>query len=160
MIIYKTQLSKKDRKLLIEILTDIVDVYSDFYITRDNIRLFLRDNSHLLFKYSRLGDKLFFGKEEGVAFVTGWSDNANRKYVKILSENNKGANKLLKIINWNIIDTELYCKIKKNNPLKDVLLKNGFRFFKSRGKEILYRRNKRNRELKKQGNDNANNSKE
>ena len=38
---------------------------------------------------------------------------------------------------WELKNTELYIKIKTNNPIKEVLEKNRFLFKGARGKEIL-----------------------
>jgi len=135
MIQFGTQISKKQRKIIENLLQEYTDDYSDFYITQSNLRLFIKENEHLLFEALKKGDKIVFG-EEGIAFVTGWSDKASRKYVKLLIKDTHSANKLLKVLLWNI-KTDLYIKIKKNNPLLEILKKNGFYFKGDRGKEIL-----------------------
>ena len=136
MIKFVTQISKKDKKALDSILQEYVDVFSDFYMTKQNLRLFIKDNRHLLFDALKGGDKIAFSEDDGLAFVTGWSDNMERKYLKILAKDNESANKLLKVLLWNI-DTDLYIKIKKNNPILSTLQKNNFVFRGNRGKEIL-----------------------
>jgi len=136
MIKFVTQISKKDKKALDSILQEYVDVFSDFYMTKQNLRLFIKDNRHLLFDSLKGGDKIAFSEDDGLAFVTGWSDNMERKYLKILAKDNESANKLLKVLLWNI-DTDLYIKIKKNNPILSTLQKNNFVFRGNRGKEIL-----------------------
>jgi hypothetical protein len=129
-------ISKKNKKEIESILSETIDLMGDFYTTKDNIRYFLRDNPHLLFQGLEKGDKIAFG-EGGVIFVDGFSDNANRKYVKILTKDVESTNNLLKIINWNLSSVDLFIKIKKDNPNISVLKKNGFRQIGDRGKEIL-----------------------
>jgi hypothetical protein len=144
MIHFKTGTpSKKQKKQIESLLTDIVDLYGDFFITRDNIRLFLRDNPNLLFEGLSKGDKIIFG-EEGIVFVDGFSDKANRNYVKILTKDVKATNDLLKVLNWNLSNIPLYIKIKKDNINVTALKKCGFRLLGSRGKEDLYIRNPKN----------------
>lgn len=143
MIDFKSgQISKKEKDKINIILTEIVDAYSDFYITRNNLRLFIKDNLHLLWEALKNGDKIVFG-EEGILFITGWSDKSDRKYVKILTNTEDNADKLLKILSWNMSDTDLYAKIKKESPIAKSLQKNGFKFKGDRGKEILLCKSKK-----------------
>ena len=45
MIRYHTgKLSEKNKKIIIDILSDTLDLFADFYITKDNLRLFIREN--------------------------------------------------------------------------------------------------------------------
>lgn len=139
MIIFKDgQLTKKEKVVINSIYTEISDIYGDFYITQNNLRLYLKENIHILYKALEKGDKVIFG-EEGIIFITGWSDKSDRKYVKILAKDSDNADKLIKVLNWNL-QQELYIKIKKNNPIKVALQRNGFRFKGDRGAEVLLRR--------------------
>ncbi|KKN22910.1 hypothetical protein LCGC14_0910200 [marine sediment metagenome] len=137
MLIYKTgQIGNKEQVTLNALLDEIADDYKDFFITRDNLRLFLKDNKELLFENIKKGDKLVYG-EEGILIVDGFSDKANRHYIKILSENNQNTNKLIARLLWDLKNIELYAKIKLINPIRQILESNGFIFKGSRGKEIL-----------------------
>ena len=136
MIQFGTQISKKQCKTIETILNEFTDEYRDFYVTQSNLRLFIKENEHLLFEALKKGDKITFSEEEGIAFVTGWSDNSPRKYLKLLVKNNDSANRLIKVLLWNI-KTDLYIKIKKTNPLLEVLKQNRFMFQGDRGREIL-----------------------
>jgi len=140
MITFKTGLSKKEKSQVMGLISEFTDVYGDFYITKNNLRLFIKENINVLFEALQAGDKIAYC-EEGIAVVTGFSDKMPRKYVKLLTKNNDIAEKLLQIISWNL-DCDLYIKIKKNNPLKGILVKNGFQFLGGRGKEILLIRKK------------------
>jgi len=136
MITFGTQISKKQVNIIESILREYIDEYCDFYITQSNLRLFIKENSHLLFEALKKGDKIVFGEDVGIAFVTGWSDKVERKYLKLLFKDLPSADKLIKVLLWKI-KTDLYIKIKKNNPVNDILKKNGFIFKGDRGKEIL-----------------------
>jgi len=129
---------KLNKDKIKETLNNLTDYYADFYITKNNLRLFLKENIDILFESVEKGDKLYYN-DEGVLFVTGYSDNFNRKYVKILTVNVQSAAKLLDGLTE--LKTSLYIKIKKNNPIKEVLESKGFKFYKSRGKEILMKLN-------------------
>jgi hypothetical protein len=59
-----------------------------------------------------------------------------RTYLKI-SGNKKDCGDLLRLIRWTFAKSELYCKVKKNNPLLEVLKYNGFFPIGDRGSEIL-----------------------
>lgn len=143
----KKQLKKKEEFKIICLLQELVDSYRDFYLTKNNLRVFIQDNPYTLFKGLKRGDWIAFN-EDGIAVVTGYSDKSNRKYLKILAKDNKTADGLIKVLSWNIKQT-LFVKIKINNPIKQVLFNNRFRFFRSRGKEILLiRQYKENRYVK------------
>jgi hypothetical protein len=136
-------LSKKEEAQIFGMFQEVNDVYSDFYVTKDNLRLFIRDNPNVLFEGLKKGDKIALN-EKGILVVVGYSDNSPRKYLKILVRELKDVDGLLKTIYWNI-KTDVYCKVKNNNPLKDVLLHNGFKFIGGRGKEVLLVHNYINR---------------
>ena len=140
MVIVKTGTpSKKEFQILQRILQEYIDTYRDFYITRDNLRLFIRENFHLLKKCLKQGDKIAFDEKRGIAFVTGFSDKAERKYLKILYNEITDADLLLKALSHKV-NCDLWIKIKKNNTLIQILKRNGFEYFKNRGKEVLYYR--------------------
>jgi len=144
MIIYKHgTLSKKEKDVLRWIVSSIPDTNQDFYITKDNQRIFLDiNNLSLLYNCVRHGDRIIYSEEEGLICVLGFSDENHRKYIKILAKDNYAASKLLKVLFWNV-KNDLWIKIKKSNPLNYVLKENKFLFRGSRGKEILLCREKR-----------------
>lgn len=117
-------------------MDDIIDPYSDFYLTKNNLRLFIKENIEVVLESLNKGDKVAYS-EEGVAIVTGFSDNAPRKYLKLLVKKPSNVQKLLKVICWNL-NCDLWVKIKKNNPIRTSLEKNEFKFKGDRGKEILF----------------------
>lgn len=134
---HEGQLTNKDERIIRDILMDLTDIYGDFYITRNNLRLFIKENQNLLFDCIKKGDKIVYEENEGIIFATGWSDKSKRKYIKVLAKDEKSADNLLKVINWNMPGEKFFAKIKKNNPLRRVLQKNNFTFAGDRGKEIL-----------------------
>ncbi len=138
MINFKTGLSKKEKELITSLVHTITDVYGDFYITQNNLRLFIKENLQLVFDNLKKGDKIIFD-EKGMVLVVGFSDKAKRKYLKILTSKPNEIDNYFKVLNWNI-DCDLFIKIKKNNPLKASLIKNGFTFAGGRGKEILLKK--------------------
>lgn len=160
MIYFKSKISKKDKLTILQILDDLSDPYGDFYLTKNGQRLYIRENTPLLFSYLNKGNKIAFNSD-GVAIVTGYVDKQikiydrktgssklvdSRKYVKILSKDVKIANDLIKFLTWNIKE-ELFTKIKINNPNKIAFLQNGFNFKAGRGKEVLLKLDKRGAKL-------------
>lgn len=139
MIIFKQIVSRKEKEQIKGIVGDLDDYHGDFYLTKNNLRLFIKENMDLLFESLKRGDKVAFSNDDGIAIVTGWSDKSDRKYVKVLAKDNNSADRLLKILSWNV-KQDMWIKIKKNNPIKTILSKNNFRFVANRGKEILFTR--------------------
>jgi len=137
MIIYKTKdITDKDREDIKSTIDSISDIYGDFYITKNNIRFFIKENSHLLYDSLIAGDKILYESNEGIIFIHGYSDNSHRKFIKVLTKNNQILGSLLEALRWQITE-DLYIKIKKNNPIYKALLTYDFKFKGSRGKEIL-----------------------
>lgn len=135
MLEIKSRLKDEDKFKIAEIISNVVDVYKDFYITKNNLRLFIKDNFDVFFSCLKQGDKIIFDNNS-IVFVTGYSDKAERKYIKILTDNPEEAGGLLTYL-LNNINTDVFIKIKKNNNCLDMLYKKGFIFYGSRGTEIL-----------------------
>lgn len=99
------------------------DKFSDFYITKDNQRLFLND-SKIAEKVCRdcvkHGDKSFIFEEDnmikGVLLVVGYADKHERKYIKVFAHEERIVTALFKMLAWTI-DSDLYLKIRKDNPI-------------------------------------------
>ena len=143
MIVFKTgTISKKEKSEITSLLEELIDIYGDFYITKNNIRLFIKENQSIMFDGIKKGDKLFYD-ENSIGVIVGYSDNSPRKYLKVLSTNEKNIENIIKRIYWDV-DCDLFVKIKKNNPLRKIFENNYFNFIGSRGKEILLvRKNKK-----------------
>ncbi len=132
----KGKLKKDERYELNVFLCELSDTYSDFYITRNNLRLYIKENMDLLYDCLEKGDQISFSEDKGIAFITGFSDKAKRKYLKVLAKDDQSADHLLKILLWQV-NYDLFAKIKKNNPIRQVLQRNNFKFIGDRGKEVL-----------------------
>ena len=137
-----SKLSKKNSKKINLFISDITDDFREFYITHNNIRLFLQDNKELLSKSVEKGNYLIYDTEEkGILLVTGYSDNFKRKYIKILAENNEIIYNLLQMLIMNI-EEDLFIKVNKRNPIIKILREFEFVFQGGRGKQILMKRSK------------------
>ena len=135
MINFKSRLTKKEKEKIWSFVEETDDVYRDFFLTKNNIRLFIKENLNVLFENLKKGDKIAYD-ENGIVLVTGFSDNFKRHYIKFLTKDSKTAEDLLKVLSWNL-DVTLWVKLKKNNYIINILKKNGFKFTGSRGTEIL-----------------------
>lgn len=142
MITFKSVLSDKEKKHITSLLSELTDEYGDFYVTKNNLRLFIRENPDVLFESLKRGDKIAFN-DHGMAVVCGFSDKADRKYVKILTKNLTDIGNFVKVICWNVT-CDLFIKVKQNSPQRDVLQKNYFRFVGGRGREVLLVRRGKN----------------
>ena len=135
MINFKSRLTKKEKEKVWDFINRTCDTYRDFYITKNNQRLFIKENLSVLFDSLKKGDKIAFNAD-GIVVVTGFSDNFKRNYIKFLTKDEKTAEDLLNVLSWNLKVT-IYAKLKKNNIIVNVLKRNGFEFVAPRGDEIL-----------------------
>lgn len=128
--------------------------YPDFYVTKNNQRLFL-DNPDIIKKifntFIKHGDKAYILEEKmqilGTIIVSGYADKFERKYIKLAAQNNTIARDLLRYFIWNH-KAECFLKIKKDNPILSLInnrmfsytaSKNwGFKFVSNRGTELLF----------------------
>lgn len=154
MIVLKHQLNNKEKQTITGIILTTNDVYGDFYLTKKLLRLSIKENIRSLFESLKKGDYIAYDLEtETIAVITGFAEKRikifdihtkeekeieSRKYVKILSSNEKGINRILTFIDLHFRHMDLYCKIKKNNPIRNVLYRNYFKFSGGRGDETLY----------------------
>lgn len=158
MILLKQQLSKKDKFKISVLISEIKDIYSEFYITKNNLRLFIKDNIDSLWENLRKGDKIIFDSNgKSLAVINGYAEKTikivdrvtlketiinSRKMVKLLADNADIASKILEFINWNFPNIVLFAKIKKNNPISKSFFSNSFIFLGGRGNEILLKRDR------------------
>lgn len=137
------------------------DKHSDFYITQNNKRLFLTDKNicNNIFNNCLKKNDICLIKEEngifkGVLIITGYVDTFFRKYMKIHCYDKKTINDLIQVVTWDF-PTDLYIKVKNNNPIIELLLGTriynlilkkesldsfkgfGFRLIGKRGQEVL-----------------------
>lgn len=162
MILFKSgQLSQSEKKILEKLIQEIPDDYNDFYITKNNLRLYIKQNMSLFYQCIREGDKIVYSENNGILLISGYSDNAPRKYLKILAKDNKSVERLFSVLFWNISYDYLWIKLKKKNTLVKILQsekeykENGlnFRVKGHRGEEILLVKKyfKYNNVVKKEG---------
>ena len=141
---FKSRLIKKEIVKITEMVQELHDYFGDFYLTKNNLRLFIKENISLLFEGLKAGDKIVYSKDS-IIIVTGFSDKNNRKYIKLLNKSEAAANDLLHMLSWNL-KCSLWAKLKVRNPLVKTLQENKFVFYANSGKEILLVRKYINKE--------------
>lgn len=126
------------------------DIYMDNYITIDRQRFFLNDyniSKKVFNNIIKKADKAYIIEEhneiKACSIIVGYSDKFPRKYLKLMTNTYKDTNDILKVINWNTENQELYVKCKRKNPIIEPLLKNNFIVKKLRGKEVLLYKSKK-----------------
>jgi hypothetical protein len=147
----KQYLSLKEKAELTISIDELSDVYGEFYITKNKLRLFLKENIDSLWKTLKKGDKIIFG-EQAIGVITGYADKEieiidnitnlkkmipSRKYLTILTKDLINLDRLLRYVSGEFKTINLFTKIKVGNPVLKTFYANGFKFVGGRGKELL-----------------------
>ena len=134
------QLTKKPKKYeeIIIFLTNQFDY--DFYITENNVRLYMTDKSNLK-KFLRQSSLVFYKKEKGdykgiIGVFKSIGGGKTRYYVKVAAVNFNTAKDLLTVLLWNF-EKDLYIKIRKDSKFVSAFKNKGFRFRGGRRCQIL-----------------------
>ena len=121
-------------KKLYQFFEKYIDSYGDCYLTHQNLRYSIKENVKMLIDCVENGDMLYQG-DNGYLLITGFSDNAERKYIKIITEDLNSAKELLN--QAKDIEENLWIKLKNHNPMIKICEECGFKKIANRGKEIL-----------------------
>lgn len=140
------RLNYKDAINFYEFILRIEDKYEDFYITQTITnqkpkRIFIKDLK-LIEKILKYHTVYAVEEKEIKGIIIILAEKNFRPYIKILVEKLDYAYNLLKYIDWNFSDKELFIKIKKNNPICKILNKK-WQFLGDRGLEVLYIKNRK-----------------
>lgn len=135
------RLSTNKKLEVFEFIKNTPDKFNDFYITINKNRILL-NNLNLLNKIlkKQICYGLYNPSLKAMAII--YKEKGYRAYLKLLASDLTSIIDLLIFIGWNHND-ELYVKIKRFNPIKEILQEKGFYIYKNRGREILLKRNKR-----------------
>jgi hypothetical protein len=131
------RLRAKNTADIIEFLNRVPDKYQDCYVTIDKQRIFLNRKWDLIEKVIKKQNVYGLFNSELKAILIVVQDKGFRPYIKILSEDNKHARQILKFLLWNFQNVELFCKLKKQNPLVEICKRHGFLSIGDRGSELL-----------------------
>ena len=124
-----------------ETLTRINDKFEDFYITKDKTRIFLKDLK-LITKLLNTQNFYALSEKEINGLLLIFQEKGYRTYIHLLANTESSYIKLMKFMVWNYGKIDLYCKVKRNNPLSKLLFKYDFIFLGNRGNENLLLRKK------------------
>lgn len=139
------------------------DKYSDFYISKDQKRLFLTNPkvAKKVFNDCLKNGEICYIKEDkneilGALLIWGYNEKHPRKYLKVLANSQKDSDDLFRFFQWQDIK-EVFIKCRKNNKFfikfdevtkmyKPVYQarKSGFRIIAVREKELLLKKEKTN----------------
>jgi hypothetical protein len=135
-VIYR--LKQKNELDLQDFFQTTEDRFQSCFITEDKERKFFRNNISLIKKVLKYQEVygLFDNGLQGVLLI--YRSKGFRPYLKVLTKNDKYIISLLKYFKWNFMDKQVFCKLKKNNPLCDKLSKCGFLKLGDRGSEFLF----------------------
>ena len=120
-----------------------------FYFTKNNRRQFINNSKTFRQLLKETNCSLIYedGETEDYnGLILVWKsinpeNNSVRHYVKIIAENEKIVEALLRMLVWNYFG-ELYVKIEKSHPNIKIFQNKGWSFRGGRGKEILLYRPK------------------
>jgi len=130
------RLTKKNFIDVYEFVQRVKDRFQDFYITRENQRIFLTDFKTI----SKLLEKqeVYSIYDKGVkGLMIVYKEKGYRPYIKLLTENCQAESALIKYLMMNFSEQDLYIKIKKENPLAKYIKYFGFIQTGDRGLEVL-----------------------
>jgi len=118
-------------------LEDYRDFFEEFYITLNKRRTFLKGNCSLIKKILKTQEVYGLWEKglQGVFLV--FREKGFRPYLKILGRNKKIVSNLLQYFLWKFATIEVYCKLKKKNPITKIILHKAFRQVGDRGNELL-----------------------
>ena len=121
-----------------DFLERVKDSFEDFYLTENKERKFLKGNWLLIEKILQKQEcyGLFNNGLKGLLIII--KDKGYRPYVKLLAENSKYTIDMLKFLRWTYFEKDLYFKLKKQNPLTQMIGKTGFIKVGDRGRELLF----------------------
>ena len=113
----------------------------DFYFTENNSRIYPQDEKSLK-RFLKQCRHVYVSEDDkadpnGVGML--WKSvggGKERYYLKMKFRNEVIARNLLTIMLWHV-KSDIYAKIRKDNPMLSVLRNKGFRFLGGRGLQVL-----------------------
>lgn len=146
------------------------DPYSDFYVSKNNKRLFLNNNikicNSVFNDCLKYGEKCFIKEDNNVIkailLIVGYKDKLERKYLKVLAHSKDDVKDLFAYLIWQKLPPNIFIKVHKTNKYiigydqknkrytpSYALRKAGFRIIAVREKEVLLKKEDIKREYRK-----------
>jgi hypothetical protein len=147
------------------------DSYSDFYVTKNNKRLYLTNidvAKEVFIDCMKYGNKCYIKEEnneiKAVMIIIGFKDKFPRKYIKVLSKSKDDFKDLFAYLQWQELK-DLFIKVRNTNKnfvkydekIKRykpsyILRKSGFQVIAVRDREVLLKKEDNNRGYRKYNN--------
>jgi hypothetical protein len=129
MIKFKNSLTDKEVSQLRSSLLCYDDKYGEAYVTKDNVRLSMKDGADVIISRIKKGDIIAFSDEfKSFAIISGVSEKMPRKYLKVFGTDKKDLINVLKVLFWEYRE-EIYIRLKKYNPLVKFLTQEFYFYF-------------------------------
>lgn len=128
----------KDKNDVYDFFSRVHDKHEDMYITINNERKFFKNNWSLIEKTLSTQEVYGLYNNGLKAIMIIVKNKGFRPYVKLLAENSKYTIDMLKFLKWNFLGQTLFFKLKKSNPLSNMIQKTGFYKIGDRGLECLF----------------------
>ncbi len=131
------RLKDKHKFDILDFLSNYNDEFEEGYITINKQRIFLKNKLNLIVKFLKYQEiyGLYYGDLKGLMII--FREKGFRPYLKILSDKENYNEDFIRFLRWNFMGTNLFCKLKKENPLIKQLARCGFFRIGDRGREIL-----------------------
>lgn len=134
------RLKLKHKVEIYKFLLNNKDIFNDFYFTENKTRNMLYNNWKLIEKIIKTQECYGLIDKNLKAILVIFREKGFRTYIKLLAKNNKYTIDFLKWLRWSYTDIDLYFKLKKINPLSNMILRTGFIKIGDRGDEDLFLR--------------------
>lgn len=155
------QINSKDKSNFIY-FCQYRDPYSDFFITKDNKRLYLTNNKNATIAFNdciKHGNKCFIKEEnneiKAVLLVVGFMDKFERKHIKVLAKSKHDVQDLFAFLKWQDLK-DLFMEVKATNTKfvkydernkrykpSYALRRNGFEVIAVRNRHVLLKKEER-----------------
>ena len=132
------RLTVKHKVDIITFLLDTNDRYEDFYFTVGRERLFLKNNWILIEKILKQQECYGYFENGLKGLLIIYKSKGFRPYLKMLTIDYTATNSLMKFFVWNRNEVDIFCKLKTDNPITNVIKRFGFFVKGNRGKELLF----------------------
>lgn len=129
---------KKDISDLIDIVQSLDCEKDDFYLTKNNQRIYAKDADSLKEFLKEAFNIYYVNDNDSKGIILVWKSigEITRNYIKIIASDFETAKKLTTVLLWSFKE-KLFIKIRKDSLYLQIFKEKGFQFLGGRGKQIL-----------------------